>query len=262
MSGTLRIGSYNLWVAHWPRTATYDRAPLVRSALDHVDVLGTQEGTAAHLAALTDGTGFAAVGRSRDGGTAGEHAAILYRTARLRLRESGDFWLSRTPDVPSTGWDATYPRICTWARFEDRRTTAPFLLLNAHLDHEGAQARLRSAHLLLDRAAVLAGRHPVVVTGDLNAEPGSAPVRVLLDGGLADSRTVSRTPPTGPATTFTPLADPDDGARPGAAGGRQRIDYLLAGPGVVVEQHAVLGARPGGRHPSDHDPVVATVRLG
>jgi len=260
VTGTLRIGSYNLWVAHWPRTATYHRAPLVRAALDHVDVLGTQEGTVAHLAALTDGTGFAAVGRSRDGGATGEHTAVLYRTRRLRLRGSGDFWLSPTPDVPSTGWDATYRRICTWVRLEDRRTGAVLVLLNAHLDHEGARARVHAARLLLDRAAVVAGPDPVVVTGDLNAAPGSEPVRVLLDGGLVDSRAASRTPPTGPATTFTPLADPDRPDRRVPGTGR-RIDYVLVGPGVVVEEHAVLDARPGGHHPSDHDPVVATVRL-
>jgi len=253
----LRVGTYNLWVAHWPATATYDRSALVRAALDHVDVLGTQEGTRAHLDALTTG-GFAAVGRSRDGGTAGEHSAILYRTARVRLRGTGDFWLSPTPDVPSTGWDApTYRRLCTWARLEDRATGDRLVVLNAHLDHEGARARLESARLLLARAATVAGADPVVVTGDLNAEPGSAPLRVLHEGGLVDARAVSTTPPTGPETTFTELADPDH-PEPGA---RRRIDHVLVGPGVTVERYAVLDARPGGHHPSDHDPVVAHLRL-
>lgn len=259
MSAVLRVGSYNLWVAHWPRTATADRSALVRAALAHVDVLGTQEGTRAHLADLTSGTGFAAVGRSRDGGASGEHAAILYRTARLRVLATGDFWLSPTPDVPSTGWDATYPRICTWARFRDVATGSTLVVLNAHLDHEGARARVESARLLLVRAAVVAEGVPVVLTGDLNAEPGSEPVRLLLDSGLVDARAVSETPPTGPETTFTALADPD---LPGGPGRRQRIDYVLVTPDVRVAAHRVLDARPGGRHPSDHDPVVAELLLG
>lgn len=251
----LRVGTYNLWVAHWPATPTYDRAPLVRAALDAVDVLGTQEGTAAHLTALT-GRAFAAVGRSRDGGTTGEHAAILYRTDRVEVIEHGDFWLSPTPEVPSTGWDApTYRRLCTWARLRDRATGSVLVVLNAHLDHEGARARVESAHLLLTRAAVLAGGDPVAVTGDLNADPGSEPLRVLLGGGLADARARSATPPVGPETTFTDLSDLD---RPG---GRRRIDWVLVGPGVTVDGYAVLDARPGGRHPSDHDPVVAALRL-
>ena len=260
MTAALRVGTYNLWVAHWPATRTYDRAPLVRAALDHVDVLGTQEGTTAHLAALTDGTGFAAVGRSRDGGTAGEHSAVLYRTARLAVLATGDFWLSPTPDVPSTGWDApTYRRLCTWARFRDLATGSTFALLNAHLDHEGARARVESARLLLERAAVVAEGGPVVLTGDLNAEPGSEPLRVLLGGGLLDARAASATSPVGPPTTFTQLLDPDAPV-PGDAP-RQRIDHVLVSPDVVVESYAVLDARPGGHHPSDHDPVVATLRF-
>lgn len=277
MTAALGVGTYNLWVAHWPATATYDRRPLVRAALDHVDVLGTQEGTSAHLAALTDGTGFAAVGRSREGDGTGEHAAILYRTARVAVEETGDFWLSPTPDVPSTGWDARYRRLCTWARLRDRATGSVFAVLNAHLDHEGTRARVEAARLLLARAAAVAGGGSVVLTGDLNAEPGSEPLGVLLGGTpsggtpargggpaggvtLVDAREVSATPPTGPATTFTQLLDPD-GPEPGPGAVRQRIDHVLVSPDVTVEAYAVLDARPGGRHPSDHDPVVATVRL-
>ncbi|MCG7285500.1 endonuclease/exonuclease/phosphatase family protein [Cellulomonas sp. ACRRI] len=273
MTAALRVGTYNLWVAHWPATATYDRLPLVRAALDRVDVLGTQEGTSAHLAALTEGTGFAAVGRSRDGDGAGEHSAILYRTARVAVEATGDFWLSPTPDVPSTGWDATrYRRLCTWARLRDRTTGSTFALLNAHLDHEGARARVESARLLLARAAEVAGDGPVVLTGDLNAEPGSEPLRVLLAGPaagaggaatrgrLVDARAASATPPSGPSTTFTELVDPD-GPAPGPGAPRRRIDHVLVSPDVAVEAYAVLDARPGGRHPSDHDPVVATLRL-
>ncbi|WP_454048652.1 endonuclease/exonuclease/phosphatase family protein [Cellulomonas sp. Marseille-Q8402] len=265
MTASLRVGTYNLWVAHWPAARTYHRAPLVRAALDDVDVLGTQEGTTAHLTSLTDGTGFAAVGRSRDGGTAGEHSAILYRPARLAVLATGDFWLSPTPDEPSTGWDApTYRRLCTWARFRDLATGATFAMLNAHLDHEGARARVESARLLLARAAVVAEGGPVVLTGDLNAEPGSEPLRVLLGStvpgvALVDARQVSATPPSGPETTFTHLPDPD-GPEPEPAA-RQRIDHVLVSPDVAVDAYAVVDARPGGRHPSDHDPVVASVRL-
>ncbi|WP_158609455.1 endonuclease/exonuclease/phosphatase family protein [Cellulomonas triticagri] len=256
MSPALRVGSYNLWVAHWPATPTYDRVPLVRAALDAVDVLGTQEGTRAHLDALTDGTGFAAVGRSRDGGSTGEHSAVLCRTARVEVLEHGDFWCSPTPDVPSTGWDATtYRRICTWVRLRDRADGARVVVLNAHLDHEGARARVESAHLLLTRAAAVAAGDPVVVTGDLNAEPGSEPLRVLHAGGLRDARALTATPPTGPVTTFTDLSDL------GRPGERRRIDHVLVGPDVGVEGYAVLDARPGGRYPSDHDPVVTALRL-
>lgn len=254
----LRVGSYNLWVCYWPRSRTYDRAAMVRGMLSHLDVVGTQEGTGAHLALLTGGTGFAAVGRPRDGGTTGEYSAILYRTARLAVLDSGDFWFSSTPDVPSAGWDAPdYRRLCTWARFEDLHTGARFWFLNSHFDHEGVRARAASARLLLSRIEAITGGGPAIVTGDLNAEPDSEPLRILLGGGLLDSRAASATPPEGPETTFTYLVDPE---RP-APGPRQRIDYVLVTPDIAVERYAVLDARPDGFHPSDHDPVVASLRL-
>ncbi len=70
---------------------------VIRAA--HPDVLGTQELTqeqgeylAAHL------PGYAWFGQGREGGTKGEHMGVFYRTDRLKVLRSGDFWLSDTPD--------------------------------------------------------------------------------------------------------------------------------------------------------------------
>lgn len=63
--------------------------------------------------------GFAYVGdfRNKDR-KGGEASPVFYRKDRLEAEKSGTFWLSKTPDVPgSKGWDARYPRICTWVRF-------------------------------------------------------------------------------------------------------------------------------------------------
>lgn len=86
----------NAWV--------HRREQLVRViAAEHPDVLGTQELTgeqgeyiAAHL------PGYAWFGKDRDGGTNGEHMGVFYRTDRLQVLRSGDFWLSDTPDVPGS----------------------------------------------------------------------------------------------------------------------------------------------------------------
>ncbi|HXS03509.1 MAG TPA: endonuclease/exonuclease/phosphatase family protein, partial [Rhodanobacter sp.] len=61
---------------------------------EHPDLLGTQELTeeqgeylAAHL------PGYAWFGQGREGGTKGEHMGVFYRTDRLKVLRSGDFWL-------------------------------------------------------------------------------------------------------------------------------------------------------------------------
>ena len=95
------------------------RCPVVCDILkvESFDIFGTQE--VLHnqledmLAALPD-YDYIGVGRN-DGKTSGEYAAIFYKTDRVKCLSSGHFWLSETPEVVgSKGWDAKYPRICTW----------------------------------------------------------------------------------------------------------------------------------------------------
>ena len=96
------------------------------------DVLGVQEAKPSQMSDLRAMPGFASVGVGRDGGDRGEYSAIFYRTDRLRVLDSGTFWLSETPDTVSKGWDAALNRICTWAKMKDRRTGRVFYFFNTH----------------------------------------------------------------------------------------------------------------------------------
>jgi endonuclease/exonuclease/phosphatase family metal-dependent hydrolase len=225
------------------------------------DALGVQEALA-HMLTDLDARlpGYARVGVGRaDGRGRGEFSAILYRTDRLELLDSGTFWLSPTPEaVGSKGWDAAIERVATWARFRDRRTGCRHVHLNTHFDHVGEQARQESARLIRRRLVALAGGLPVVVTGDLNADPASAPYRVLTRdtiGGaippLRDAYAASRGGHYGPTSTWTAFRaiEPD-----------RRIDYVLVSPQVPVLAHGILPDSWDGRFPSDHLPVLAVVR--
>ena len=224
------------------------------------DAVGVQEALA-HMLTELDARlpGFARVGVGRtDGRQGGEFSAILYRTDRLALLDSGTFWLSPTPEVPgSKGWDAAFERVATWAHFRDRRTGCRHLHLNTHFDHMGELARQESARLIRRRLAELAGGDPVVVTGDLNAVPASAPYRLLtrdtIAGALApllDAYAASRAGHYGPTSTWTEFRAIEPG---------QRIDYILVSPGAAVLTHAILPDSWDGRFRSDHLPVVADV---
>src|SRR5215208_4015890 len=215
------------------------------------DALGVQEALA-HMLADLDARlpGFARVGVGRaDGREGGEFSAILYRTDRLELLDSGTFWLSPTPEVPgSKGWDAAIERVATWARFRDKRTGCRHVHLNTHFDHVGERAREESARLIRRRLAELAGGDPVVVTGDLNADPASAPYRVLtrdtLKGALSplrDAYAASRAGHYGPTSTWTAFRATEPG---------RRIDYVLVSPDAAVLTHAILSDSWDGRFPS------------
>ncbi|MBY0492422.1 MAG: endonuclease/exonuclease/phosphatase family protein [Gemmatimonadaceae bacterium] len=222
------------------------------------DVIGVQEALQRQLEDLDVRLpGFARVGVGRaDGKTGGEFSAIYYRTSRIALVDSGTFWLSTTPEVvASKGWDAALERIATWSHFRDRASGCRWLQLNTHFDHMGENARIESARLIRRRLATLAHGQPIIMTGDLNADPTSAPYRVLTseviaDGAapLRDAFVVSRSGHYGPASSWNAFTAIEPG---------RRIDYVLVSEPIAVLRHAALTDRLENRFPSDHLPVVA-----
>jgi endonuclease/exonuclease/phosphatase family metal-dependent hydrolase len=222
------------------------------------DVVGLQEVLAGQLADLRErlpGYEWAGVGRE-DGHEVGEHVPIGVRTDRVGLGPTTTQWLSETPEVPgSRDPDAAHPRIVTWGTVTDRRTGREATVFNTHLDHEGAAARERGARRVRERVAAVADGSPVVVTGDLNATPGSPPLAVLTgsDGPgdpLADALEAAEYH-HGPTATFEQFDGPPD----------RRIDYVLVGGGVSVAGHATLTDRDDEGVPSDHRPVAADIHL-
>ena len=254
----LRVMTYNIRVNvasdgdnAWP----HRRDRLAAQVLFHApDILGVQEAFPDQKQWLDRHlTGYASVGEGREGGDRGEYTAIYYNRRRLGLVRSGGFWLSDTPDRPSVGWDAAFPRLVSWGRFREYRSGKDFLVFNAHFDHRGREARRRSADRILHAADSLAGSQelPYLVLGDLNLTPDTEPIRkltaALTDAFVASPRRL------GPAETFSGF----DATTPP----RRRIDYVLASPGVRVTGFATLTDVVGGRYPSDHLPVLSTLLL-
>ena len=138
------------------------------------DIFGTQEvlcGQLNDMVSRLDGYEYIGVGRD-DGKTAGEYAAIFYKTDRLRLLDQGNFWLSETPDRPGLGWDAACVRICSWGKFTGQNATndEAFYFFNLHMDHVGVVARREAAKLIVKKIGEIAHDAPVIVTGDFNVD--------------------------------------------------------------------------------------------
>jgi endonuclease/exonuclease/phosphatase family metal-dependent hydrolase len=252
----LRVMSYNIrldlasdGINRWSerRDQFIGQIRLMRPA-----ILGLQEvvpGQKKDLEAALPEYQFLGVPRD-DGRFRGEYSNLAIDRAAFRIGPSGTFWLSPTPDIPSKGWDAAYPRIATWAKLVRRSDGRRFLALNTHFDHQGHQARLEAARQILRFiAARRAAGESVIVTGDLNAEPASPPM-LELTSRLRDTRMISKTPAVGPEGTFNNFKLVPQQSR--------RIDYVLVDPPLRVERYAVLAWHgEGGRPASDHFPVVA-----
>lgn len=220
------------------------------------DLVGFQEPLPQQVADLEAGLSeYRLVGRGRQPDETGESCPVGARSDRWEIVDRGVFWLSKTPEQSSIDWGASYPRIVTWIRAEATKHATPgaaVYLFNTHFDHESPDARRESARLLRERVAEIADDAPAVVIGDFNCRAGSKPLSILTSGDLrpaADAADVTH----GPKTSITDFR--------GLIHGR-RIDHVFVTPDVDVEAFATLAdLDERGRHPSDHLPVLARLRI-
>ncbi len=150
------------------------------------DIFGTQEGKynqLEDLKRLLPGYDYIGAGRD-DGKQGGEHSAIFYKTGRFKLLGKGDFWMSTVTDRPNKGWDAALPRICSWGEFKETKSGLRFLFFNLHMDHVGVEARRESARLVLAKIREMAGKNPVILTGDFNVDQNNESYMLLNTSGI------------------------------------------------------------------------------
>jgi endonuclease/exonuclease/phosphatase family metal-dependent hydrolase len=192
-------------------------------------------------------------GVPRGGGsvTALEMAPILFKKSAFRLVQKGCFWLSDTPHVPgSVSWDATFPRTATWAQLIHLASGRELLFLNTHFDYTlsaiGGSARLLQAWL-----TQAAETHPILVTGDFNADKNSSAYRQLtVNAPLLDVYRQIH-PTGGDEGTFHGFGQADE---------LSPIDWILACNSFRVVSAKIDRHHTDGIHPSDHFPVTATLQ--
>jgi endonuclease/exonuclease/phosphatase family metal-dependent hydrolase len=249
MSFNIRYGTADDGPDAWPARQGRVAALIRREA---PDILGLQEALRFQLdelRAMLPAYGEVGVGRD-DGREAGEYAAILFRTDRFQLVQSGNFWFSDTPSVPgSRSWGNTITRLATWVRLRDRATSDTVSVYNVHLDHESQPSRERSVALLLQRIRQRGNHDPVIVTGDFNAGEDNPAVAAMRSAFTDTYRDVH------PADTLVGTYHGFRGTTTGA-----RIDYVWTSDGLTTLEARIERTREGGRYPSDHFPVLARVR--
>jgi len=198
----------------------------------------------------------AGVGRE-DGKEKGEFSPVFYKEDRFEEFRSGTFWLSKTPEKVSKGWDAALERIATWVVLRDKTTGKEFIFMNTHFDHKGKQARIESAKLLKQKSIELAKGLPLILTGDFNLVPESEGIKALIEPDGKNTLVNSSSAATlnyGPDWTSCGFDN-----RPFQE--RKVIDYIFVKQVKKVNKYAVFSEMLNDIFLSDHCPVFAQIEL-
>jgi endonuclease/exonuclease/phosphatase family metal-dependent hydrolase len=198
------------------------------------------------------------IDRGLNGGVGlSEATPIFYRYAELSPIESGNFWLTDTPDTPPVRRTEGRRRrgggrIVTWARFYHRDTGRQVYVFNTHFTLRRGQSQLDAADLVAGRVAALPAGAAAIVMGDFNNNAEESDTwRVATARGLRDAW-VAADERVGPIATYGGFGPPDEALA-------ERVDWILVGGPIDVERAETVVHNVGGRYPSDHYPVA--VRL-
>ena len=251
MSFNIRLGVANDGGNHWDK-----RKELVLKTIENFepDLLGLQEVWEVQEEYLKERlSDYAYYGRSRRM-EQGEQCAIMYRKDRYEMLEGKTFWLSETPDiVESKSWDSSLPRIANWTLLRDKMNDKQeIFFINTHFDHKGRESRKKAALLLKKRIQDLHQDARVILTGDFNAKEGSDPHLRLVGGRIVDTFRVIHAKHTTEESTLSGWNGRTSG---------NRIDWVLCTRNFRVLSANIDRSEFGGRYPSDHYPVTATLKL-
>ena len=250
MTFNIRYGTAKDGENHWKHRCELV-AQTIRDQAPHV--FGIQEGLDFQMDFLAEHCpGYTPYGQHNDGDRRGEFSGLLIDGERLEVVDWGQFWLSPTPKkVASKGWDAVQPRTAVWVRLRERAAAdggQDFVALGTHFDHRGTQAREESARLLVSRMDEVRGaqRLPVILMGDFNAGPESAPMAVFGQAGYVNALLALHPEESGAGTSHR-----FEGHHTGGM-----IDLIWVTHGWTPTEAVILRPRSGARCASDHDPVL------
>lgn len=225
------------------------------------DVIGIQEAFRFQLDEINNSLPeYKEIGEGRAGGLGDEYSAILYREDRFTIDESGTFWLSDTPTIPSKNWGNDHLRICTWARLVDKNSGRAFYIYNTHLDNRSQLSREKSVRFIVDVIQKRSHQDPFVLMGDFNAGEDNSAITYLL-GKEADAE-MSPMPMVDSYRVINPDIE-QVGTFNGFVGNTDgpKIDYILVEPDAIIIDANILRTNKNGRYPSDHFPLTTQIKF-
>lgn len=165
----------------------YHRAGSILAKIDQEkpDVIGFQEVRPEIFDFLRKYlTDYTLVGCGRGADYEGEHNPVAFLKDKYELIGLETEWLSPTPYIPGSRYEeqSDCPRIVTRVTLRSFGSAKPFDVYNTHLDHVSDNARVLGAQAV---CGIMSARRekwnlPMMLMGDMNAYPGSGPIRTFL----------------------------------------------------------------------------------
>lgn len=190
---------------------------------------------------------YGSFGIGRDNGVdKGETSGFLYKRSVLTLLDSGTFWVSETPDIPSTSFDEKYNRSLTWGLFKVNKSGKRFFYFNTHLGLTWRSQKEGIDMIIGKMIEINPNGLPMIFSGDLNTDISSTAFdplkRVMLNA--RDAAQVTDDVPT-----YNAWGDKDK---------ERIIDFIWLTPGIkCLEYHTDTAPYGGHSLISDHYPISA-----
>ncbi len=219
------------------------------------DSIGVQEARTpwgALLRRYLQTEGYARVGVDANGSDTNDSGVfatyIFYKKDKYTVIDSGTFWMSQTPEVPSI-YDSTVDcnRTCTWVLLENTATGFRYVHMNTHLDWMNMEVNAIQVAMIREQIERFeAMGYPVFATGDYNCDEGSSSYRTMLQSdAIADSKHVAdKTMDIGTYPSYgrydVTVSEP--------------IDYVFVTRNTMqVLEYRVIDEKPEGEYVSDHN---------
>jgi endonuclease/exonuclease/phosphatase family metal-dependent hydrolase len=251
---SLKVMTYNirLDVASDGENAWAKRKDFLISQINFYEptVFGVQEARPNQMLDINSNlTNYSFIGQGRDGKNIGEYSAIFYDSTKVAFTNENTFWLSETPEKISKGWDAAYPRICTYGLMSVLNSDEKIWVFNTHLDHKGNEAQLNGIQLIeAEIKKVNKKKYPVILMGDFNVTPESELISNLKIN-FNDAKELAGANAFGQQGTFNGFKFQDSI--------KNRIDYIFISKkaNINLKKYGVLSDSKDLKYPSDHFPV-------
>lgn len=194
---------------------------------------------------------YGSIGVGRDNGVdKGETSGFLYKKSVLTLLDSGTFWVSETPDIPSTSFDEKYNRSLTWGLFKVNSTGKRFYYFNTHLGLTWRSQKEGMDMIIRKMSEINREGLPLIFSGDLNTDI-SSPAFDSLKVVMLNSRDVA--PVTDDIPTYNAWGNKDK---------ERIIDFIWLTPGIkCLEYHTDTAPYEGHELISDHYPIYVIVKI-
>lgn len=231
------------------------RGFLAETLLSHSpDLIATQEGRIHQLREFeADLVNFKILDQHRSWIGERMYPSIFIREDKFEYLNSGDIWLSETPDIAgSRSFESAFPRLMTWAHLQFKNSEQSIFVVNTHLDHIKAETRIRQAEVLVNEIERQWNRNcPLIIMGDFNESP-EGEVKELLFHKFELNDCWKQ---------FHSHEETSHHAFQGEMQNGSRIDWILADKKLSILSCEMDKSEKNGLYPTDHFPVICELSI-